>query len=90
MSEREDHRQLADDAEREAKRLEQRSQELDQEIGETRQEWERKRASEAVPGAPPRREDTDRDAPGDEVNPEDAAREEHESPDAPARTDPGR
>jgi hypothetical protein len=42
---------LAEDMEREARRLEERSRDLGQDIEETRQDWERKQADPAVPGA---------------------------------------
>jgi hypothetical protein len=87
MSEREDYDRLADDLSDDADRLEQDSERLGEEIAEVRQDWERKRADEGVPGAPPRHEDTDRDAPGDEVNPEDARREQHEDPETEKRAD---
>ncbi len=52
MSEQDPGR-LADQFEREAADLESRGAELGQQIDETRQEWESKRASGAVPGANP-------------------------------------
>ena len=59
MSEREDYDRLADDLGAEAERLQEDSEKLEQEIGEVRQDWERKRADEAVPGAPPRPQDAE-------------------------------
>jgi hypothetical protein len=76
MSEREDYDRLADQLGDEADRLEEENERLKEEIGDVRQDWERKRADERVPGAPPRPEDTERDAPADEANPEDARRQE--------------
>ena len=64
MSEREDYDRLADDLGVEAERLQAENEKLEQEIGEVRQDWERKRADEAVPGAPPRPQDAEgEDAP---------------------------
>ena len=88
MSEQRDPDRLADELEHEADRMEARSQELESRIEDVRDEWERKRASESVPGAPPREGDTDRDAPGDDINPEDAGRQQHERPDEPERAEP--
>lgn len=50
--EREAHA-LGEKGEREADELERRSEELEGEIGEVREDWERKRADASVPGAPP-------------------------------------
>jgi hypothetical protein len=44
---------LADEMEQEADRLEDRSKELGEEVQDVRQDWERKRADEGVPGANP-------------------------------------
>ncbi len=52
MSEQ-DPRKLADGLEQQADELEAHGDELDRRIDETRQEWERNRGSEAVPGANP-------------------------------------
>lgn len=49
----EDPDRLADELERETRRLERESDRIDDEIADVRQDWERKRADEAVPGAPP-------------------------------------
>jgi hypothetical protein len=85
MNEREDYEGLADHLDKEADQLEQENKQLGEHIGEVRDDWERKRADEGVPGAPPRVEDADRDAPGDD--PEDAGRAEHESPDTDERAE---
>jgi hypothetical protein len=50
MSERE---RVHEEAERQAEDLERRTQELGEEIGRTRQDWESKKADEKVPGAHP-------------------------------------
>lgn len=51
-----DHDALADQLEAEADKLQQHSDELGQQVQDTRQDWERKRADDGVPGAPPRAE----------------------------------
>lgn len=64
MSEREtDPFVLSDARQREADGLEKRSRELEGDVKRTREEWERKRADDAVPGAPPREEPGDTDQP---------------------------
>jgi hypothetical protein len=70
----EDPEKLADQLDHESDRLAQRSDELGGKISEVRDDWQRKRTDEGVPGAVPPSADSDRDAPGDEVNPEDANR----------------
>ena len=52
----EDPKRLARALERETEELEGQSAELEARIEETRQDWERKRGDENVPGAPPREE----------------------------------
>ena len=49
----EDPGRLADQREREADELARRSDKLKDDVGEVRQEWQRKRASASVPGAVP-------------------------------------
>lgn len=49
----EDPGKLADKLEHDADRLERRSGELGDEVDRVRQDWQRKRADEGVPGAPP-------------------------------------
>jgi hypothetical protein len=68
MADQEDPRKLSDALEREADQLERHSRELESKLEETRQDWERKRADEGVPGAPPpegRDESADQRAPED-------------------------
>jgi hypothetical protein len=77
-----DHDKLADDLEQEGDRLQQRSAELGDEISDVRDDWRRKRSDPGVPGAPPPDEETDRDRPGDSVNPEDADRGEEPNTEA--------
>jgi uncharacterized small protein (DUF1192 family) len=47
--------------ERDVAELAERNEHLEQEIEQTRADWERKRRDGAVPGAPPPPEDTDED-----------------------------
>jgi hypothetical protein len=89
MSERDDHEKLADELEGEAREMEERTDELGERIDDVREDWKRKRSDDAVPGAIPPREASDRDQPGDEVNLEDADRQPHEHEDPGAREDPG-
>ena len=49
----EEHRELADDLDHEADRMGERSEKLEAEIDDTRQEWESKQRDGSVPGAPP-------------------------------------
>jgi hypothetical protein len=79
MTETEGHESLGDELEGQANELQEKSTGLEQEIGDVKQDWERKRADEGVPGAVPPHDDTERDEPGDEVNPEDADRGEPEN-----------
>lgn len=51
MTERNDHTEAADDAERGADAMEERSERLSGDIEDTRDEWKRKQADESVPGA---------------------------------------
>jgi|KBSMisStaDraftv2_1062788.scaffolds.fasta_scaffold5573636_1 hypothetical protein len=51
MTERNDHTQAADQAERQADEMEERSERLADDIEGTRDEWERKQGDEGVPGA---------------------------------------
>ena len=46
-----DHREKADEVEAEIDGLEQESKQLDQQIGETRADWESRKADDKVPGA---------------------------------------
>jgi len=54
-------------AEHEAGEMESRSGELEHDIESVRQDWERKRADPNVPGAPPREDSADHDAPPADV-----------------------
>ncbi len=49
----EEHDKLADQMKQEGDEMEQRSADLGNEISDVRDDWERKRADEGVPGAPP-------------------------------------
>jgi hypothetical protein len=59
MTERDpDH--LADELEREADKLEEHNDELEEKVHDVRQDWERKRADQSVPGpAPPDSDDAE-------------------------------
>lgn len=89
MEPREDYDRLADRLDERADRLGHENEELAEEIDDVRDDWNRKRVDDNVPGAQPFPEDADRDAPGDQVNPWDAGRGEHESPESEARADRG-
>jgi hypothetical protein len=56
-----DHEQIADRLEDESAALEHHVRELQSEIENTKDEWERKRADPAVPGAPPPEEGGERE-----------------------------
>jgi hypothetical protein len=60
---------LADRLEHQADELEQRSEQLGERVGEVRQDWERKRADEGVPGAnpPPQEDQASREGPAPPV-----------------------
>lgn len=49
----EDPDRLADELQHEAGRLRRESERVEDEIEDVRKDWERKRADESVPGAPP-------------------------------------
>lgn len=87
MEERQDYDRLADRLGEEADRLGAENEQLKERIDQTRDDWNRKRSDDAVPGAQPFPEEADRDAPGDQVNPWDAGRGEHEAPETEARRD---
>ncbi len=53
----------ADDLERELDQMQERSDRLEEEIGDTREDWERKKADPAVPGALPDDDDGDDEPP---------------------------
>jgi len=64
MDER-DPQELAGELEQEGEKLESHSSELEDRVKEARQDWQRKRADESVPGAlPPRDEDGEGKPPG--------------------------
>ena len=60
---RDDPDRLADELEREADRLQQHSDELGEQIADVRQDWERKRRDQAVPGATALEGASEQDAP---------------------------
>jgi hypothetical protein len=51
MTERNDHTEAADEADRRAEEMEERSERLAGDIEDTRQDWEHKQADDKVPGA---------------------------------------
>jgi hypothetical protein len=51
MTERNDHTEAADAAERQADEMGERSERLADDIEGTREDWERKQADESIPGA---------------------------------------
>ena len=62
----EGHAEKADALEREAEEMEHRSSKLEDEIGDAREDWERKKADDRVPGAAGEPEAADSD-PGPEA-----------------------
>lgn len=69
--EQEDPESLADELEGEAERLEQRSKELGEDISDVKQDWERKRSDQGVPGAnPPAQSEDETSGQGEGVPPE--------------------
>jgi hypothetical protein len=71
----EDHEQLAAELDQTADKLAQENQRLKQQIGDVRDDWQRKRQDEGVPGAvPPDPQDED----------EDKDKDKDEEPDDPA------
>jgi hypothetical protein len=57
---------LADKLEHEADQLERRNQELADQVDNVRQDWERKRADEGIPGAVPRTDEDQTSGQGNE------------------------
>ena len=70
MERGQDPGELADDMEREADQLEDRSEELGHEVDEVRKDWERKRSDQSVPGANPPDEDDQTSGQGSDVPPD--------------------
>jgi hypothetical protein len=66
MSEREQYGKLADELEDRADTLAQHSDRLGDDIADAREDWKRKRADAAVPGATPDWDDPDEDEDEDE------------------------
>jgi hypothetical protein len=75
MSEREQYGKLADELEGRADTLAEDSQRLGDEIADVREDWKRKRADAAVPGATPDWDDPDEDEDDDD---EDNGKEDDE------------
>ncbi len=84
MSERKtDPFALSEAREREADQLGERSHELEAEVKRTREDWERKRADDAVPGAPPREtppDDSERQSPAPQAPPPSAGPGDAQTP----------
>jgi hypothetical protein len=68
-----DPNELAEDLEQEADRLERHSGEVQQRLEEAREDWQRKRRDESIPGAPP-------PEPGDESEDDSPTGAEEEPP----------
>jgi hypothetical protein len=68
-----DHEQLANELDRQADDLEERTEGLEEKVIEVRREWEQKRSDPSVPGAAPDdrpREEDEAESPGPEAPPE--------------------
>jgi hypothetical protein len=78
--------ELADELEREADQLQRHSDELGEKVAEVRQDWERKRRDQAVPGAPALEGATEQDSPASAQVSEEGRRApaDREADDAPA------
>ena len=72
MAEQDPH-ELSDALERETDELARESRELEGRVEETHQDWQRKRADESIPGAPP--PEGDEESAGDEDSPVEAEKE---------------
>jgi hypothetical protein len=72
-----DPQELSQALERETDELARQGQEVKAAIDDTREDWERKRRDESVPGAPPPESDDEEDGPAeaDEEPPPEARRE---------------
>ena len=79
MSEREQYGKLADELEGRADTLAEKSQSLGDDIADVREDWKRKRADAAVPGATPDWDDPDEDE--DEDQDEDDGKKDGEDED---------
>jgi hypothetical protein len=83
------YEQLADQREREADELGQRSDELQSAVSDARDDWARKRADEGVPGAPAPDGESEAGSEGESEagSDTDAAAAKHDQPDG--ETEPG-
>jgi hypothetical protein len=79
MSEQEQYGELADELEARADTLAEHGQALDADIADVREDWQRKRADAAVPGATPDWDDPEED---DDEDEDDGAADEDEDEDA--------
>jgi hypothetical protein len=78
---REDPFELAQAGEREAEEMQERSQSVEREVKEAREDWERKRADKAVPGANPPDEDAgERRSPAPQAPPPSAGPADAQTP----------
>jgi hypothetical protein len=67
---------LADELDQQADQLERHSADVGQQVEETREDWQRKRRDESIPGAqPPESEEEDSPVGADEEPPPEARRE---------------
>ena len=78
MSEREQYGTLADELEEHAKALDDRNEQLGEQIADVHDEWERKRADGAVPGATPDWDDPEDDPEEDDDDEDDDDDDEDE------------
>jgi hypothetical protein len=81
MSEREQYGELADELEARADTLAEHGQSLDADIADVREDWQRKRADSAVPGATPDWDDPDEDQDEDDDEDDDGHENEDEDED---------
>jgi hypothetical protein len=66
MTNSEDYNQLADQLDEQADALRKRGEEVDEHIGEVREDWEHKRADPSVPGAVNEWDEPDEDGDDDD------------------------
>jgi hypothetical protein len=81
MSEREQYGKLADELERRTDTLAEHSQGLGDDIADAREDWKRKRADAAVPGATPDWDDPEEDEDEDDEDARDADKADDEDED---------
>jgi hypothetical protein len=81
MSEREQYGELADELKDRADALAERSDRLGGDIADAREDWQRKRADAAVPGATPDWDDPDEDEDEDDDKEEDDKQQDEDEDD---------